>query len=823
MRTLLSDLRFALRLMTRDRAFAVGTILTLALCLGANTAIFAVVRSVLYRPLPYAHPDRLILLYDSFPGAGVEHAGTSVPNYFDRQSMKDVFESQALYRSRGVDVGTGGAAERVRAMQVTPSFFRVLGRWPVRGRAFSEAEGTPGQHRKAILDHGYAQKTFGSAEAAAGRQISINGESYEVVGIMPPGFAFVDADVRIWLPRAFTPEERSEEERYSQNHEAVGRLAPGATLERARHRVEALNAANLDRAGPMKAMLVGAGYRTVIVPFDEELVRNVRRPLQLLLGGVLFVLLIAAVNITNLVLVRTSGRRKELATRQALGAGRWRVARQLLTETTLLTIAGALLGLGVGAAGLRGLTAIGLGDLPRGNEIAMDWVVVGFTAGLALVLGVCTAMVPVVHLAATSVTAALHEEGRSGTAGRGARLFRRGLVVAQVALAFVLLLGAGLLLTSFRQLLAVEPGFRPAHLLTGMVNPPRSRYADDAALRAYANRALDRVRQLPGVEAAGLSSSLPFGGDYSSSVVLPEGYVAKPGESVISPNRIGASPGYFEAMGIGLVRGRLFSRQDTADAPGVIIVDDRLARKFWPNTDPIGRRVLQPRSVEDLTRPGPTSRWLTVVGVVRTVKLTALADAGDERPGAYYLPFDQEPDAGIAFAVRTHGDPVHATGAVRRVLADIDPALSFHDVRSMADRVERSLTPRRTPMLLSLAFACAALLLAAVGLYGVLAYQVALRSREIGIRMALGSAPSAILRLVLLEGAALAGLGLLGGAAGIVALRPVISSQLFGVSALDPLVIAAVTALLGGVAVAACLGPARRAARVNPVVALGSQ
>jgi predicted permease len=823
MRTLSSDLRFALRLMARDRAFAIGAVLTLALCIGANTAIFAVVRSVLYRPLPYADPGRLVMPYDSFPGAGVEHAGTSVPNYMDRRSMTDVFESQALFRSRGVDVGLAGVAERVKAMQVTPSFFHVLGRWPVRGRAFSEAEGTPGQDRKLILDYGYAQKTFGRAEAAVGRQLSVNGEGFEVVGVMPRGFAFMDAEVRIWMPRAFQPSELVDEERYSQNHDAIARLAKGATIERATHRVDALNAANLERAGPLKEMLAGTGYHTVIAPYGDYLVRGIRRPLQLLLGGVLFVLLIAAVNITNLVLVRTSGRRKELATRHALGAGRGRVARQLLTETTLLTVLGAMLGFGVGVAGLRGLAAIGLSDLPRGNEIGMDWTVAAFTAGLAVVLGIATALVPVVQLAAMNVTAALHEEGRSGTAGRGARLFRRGLVVAQVALAFVLLLGAGLLLSSFRQMLAIDPGYQPTHVLTGMVNPPRTRYPDDASLRTFAGRALERVRQLPGVEAAGISSALPLGGDYSSSVILPEGYIPKPGESVISPNRNDASAGYFEAMGIGLVRGRLFARQDTADAPGAIIVDDRLAHKFWPNVDPIGRRVLQPRSPEDLIKPGPNSRWLTVVGVVKTVKLTALVDEGDERPGAYYLPFDQEPDSGIGFAVRTHGDPVAATSAIRRVLADIDPALSFYDVRSMTDRVEHSLNPRRTPMLLSLGFALTALLLAAIGIYAVLAYQVQLRSREIGIRMALGSAPGSILRLILLEGGALVVAGLAGGALGIFALKPVISSQLVGVSALDPLVIGTVVGLLGGVAAIACLGPARRAAHVNPVVALGSQ
>ena len=322
MRTLLSDLRFAFRLLARDRAFAATTILTLALCVAANAVVFTVVRSVLMRPLPYAEPGRLVHSYDAFPGAGVNRAGTSVPNYFDRLAFTDVFESQALYRMAGVEVGVAGSAERVRAMQVTPSFFRVLKVPPLRGRAFAESEGLPGQNHAAVLDYGYAQAAFGSQDAALGRELSIDGERYTVVGIMPKSFAFLNPDVRIWLPLAFSAEERSEERRYSQSHDEVARLAPGATLTQAQQRMDALNARSLEAAGAMKPMLERAGFQTHVVPLAADLVRSVRRPLQLMWAGVLFVLLIAAVNITNLVLVRASGRMKELATRHALGAGR---------------------------------------------------------------------------------------------------------------------------------------------------------------------------------------------------------------------------------------------------------------------------------------------------------------------------------------------------------------------------------------------------------------------------------------------------------------------------------------------------------------------
>lgn len=823
MRTLFSDLRFALRLMARDRVFAVGTILTLMVCVGANAAIFAVVRSVLYRPLPYSDPGRLVFLYDAFPGAGVERAGTSVPNYYDRLAFKDAFESQALYRTRGLDVGMTGSAERVRSMEVTPSFFHVLGRPPARGRDFSEADGTPGQHRKAILDDGFARARFGGAGAAIGRSLTINGEPFEIVGVMAPDFAVIDPDVRIWIPRAFSPDERAEDRRYSQSQDEIARLAPGATAARAEQRLKAQTAANLERAGQLKSMLVATGYHSRVVPLAEDLVREVRRPLQLLWGGVLFVLLIAAVNITNLVLVRATGRSKELATRHALGAGRSRVARQLLTETTALTAIGAVLGVAAGAAGLRYLTLMGLADLPRGNEIRMDWVVVIFTLGLATFLGLATSAVPVLHLAGIDVTSALREEGRSGTSGRGARLFRRTLVVAQVALAFVLLIGAALLLASFRNLMAVDPGFKGDHVLTGRVNPPPIRYANDAAVRTFAATLLDGVRRMPGVSAAGLTSTLPFSGNNSSSVIVAEGYVPAPGESVIAPSYLSVTPGYFETMGMTLKRGRFFTDGDGAGAPGVIVVDERLARRFWPKADPIGRRMMLPKRPEDLANPGPDAVWLRVVGVVGTVRLQGLADSGEERIGAYYLPFAQAPDPGISLAVRTTGDPTLMTTAIRRLVAGLDPALPFYDVRTMPERMERSLNPRRAPMTLSLAFGVVALLLAAIGLYGVLAYQVGLRSREIGIRMALGGGPGSILGLVLGEGAALVAAGLLAGGAGAVALRPLIASQLYGVGALDPFVVGTVAALLAVVGGAAAFAPARRASRIDPVVALNGR
>jgi predicted permease len=540
----------------------------------------------------------------------------------------------------------------------------------------------------------------------------------------------------------------------------------------------------------------------------------------LLWGGVLFVLLIAAVNITNLSLVRASGRVKEIAMRHALGAARGRVTRQLVTETTLLTLLGGLSGVLLGYWSLDALPALGLTDLPRAHEVRMDGVVVAFALGLAVVLGVVVGAVPAIQIAGVNLSNVLREEGRTGTAGRGARQVRRVLVTAQVAVAFVLLIGAGLLFASFQKLLSVNPGFMAEHVLTGRIGIVPTRYSDDAALVSLASRTLERIRAVPGVVAAGASTFLPFGWDASSTVIIPEGYAPAPSASVVSPHQLYVTPGYLEALQVPLKRGRLFTDNDVAGSAPVVIVDERLAKRFWPGLDPIGRRMYQPRRPDEVLKPGPDTVWLQVVGVVGEVKLRGLVEGEDARAGAFYRPFAQDPETTIGLAIRTAGDPSATAAAVRGAVTAIDSEAEFFDVFTLSERVERSLNPRRAPMLLSLAFGTVALLLASLGIYGVLAYQVSQRTREIGVRMALGSDAAGILRLVLKEGALLVVVGLAVGIIGAVALRSVIASQLYGVGALEPRVLIAVILLLGLASLAACLGPARRAAKVNPVVAL---
>jgi putative ABC transport system permease protein len=817
------DIRYAARVLVRHAGFTTVAILTLALAIGINSALFTVVRSVLLRPLPYPQADRLVFAYDGYPGAGVARAGTSVPNYLDRRAAVSAFESQALYQFRGFGIGEPGSIEAAAGMAVTPSFFHVLQVSADRGRLFTEAEGESGHEHVAILSFEYARRAFGDEETAVGRAVRLNGERYAVIGVMPEGFAFLNPDVRVWIPDVFTPEQRAEDSRYGQSDDSIARLAPGATLAQAQQQVDALTRGNIERAGPLKSLLINTGYHSVVVPLAADMVRNVRGTLNLLWGGVLFVLLIATANITNLVLVRASSRTREMATRHALGAGRGRMARQLLAEMLLLTAIGGLAGSLLGAWTLRWVSSLGLAALPRGHEIRMDWAVVAFTFALACVQGVIISAAPLAQLAGLNLNVVLREDGRTGTAGRGAGLVRRALVTVQVALAFMLLIGAGLLFASFRQLLSIDPGFKAEHVLTGSLDLPESRYGGDAKRGAVVSRALERIRRVPGVVAAGVTSDLPFNVSVSSSTVIAEGYVPAPGESILSPRMLRVTPGYFEALGVPLKRGRYFADRDSASGPRAIIIDERLARKFWPHADPIGRRMFQPERASDLLKSSADTKWLEVVGVVGAVKQQELVEADDPGLSAFYLPYAQATTLGIGFVIKTQGEPAAATRAVQQALRTVDPELQLGEVKAMPERIEGSLHPRRTPMLLSLGFGLIALLLASLGIYGVLAYQVSQRTREIGIRMALGSDARSVLHLVLREGAVLVLIGLAVGLAGAVALRSVIASQLYGVGVLDPIVLVSVSGVLAMAALLACLVPARRAARVDPVVALAQQ
>lgn len=818
------DIRFATRALMRDRLFTVTALLTLIVCLAGNAAIFSVVRSVLLKPLPIADVNRVVLVSNIYPNAtppltGPGESSASVPEYFDRVRDMTVFEMQAMYRRTSLAMDLAGGARRTIGMRATPSFYTLLRAKPLRGRLFEAAEGEPGNDSKAILSYGFWQREFGGDESIVGRDVHLNGTAFRVVGIMPRTFQYVWNDIDLWLPESFTPVQKSDASRHSTNWNMIARLKPGATVQQAQLEVDALNARTLDRFPELKPVLVNAGYRTVIAPLQDEVVRGVRPTLYLLWAGVVLVLLVGGVNLANLFMVRAASRSREMAIRHAMGAGLGRLGRQLLTETTFLTLTGGIIGIGVAWWLLRSATAFHLELLPRGHEIHLDAPSIVAMIALAALVGVVTGLTPLVQLRRMSLNETMRDGGRGGSHGAAPNRLRNALATAQVAFAFVLLVGAGLLVASFRAVLAINPGFDTSHVATASLSLPFAQYTDNEDVVAVTDRLLAGIRALPGVTAAGVTSGVPFGDNFNSSVIIPEGYHAKPGESVISPLQIAVTGGYFDAMRVPLKSGRVFDARDAANAGPVVIVDERLAKRFWPNQDAVGRRVYLPQAAEEVVTPPPTTRWITVVGVVKNGELTGLAP---EHPlfGTYYFPQAQVAQRSLMFAVRTDGDPQALVPALRKAVAAVDASLPLFGVQTMDERLETSLVPRRLPMMLAMAFGLVALFLAGVGIYGVLAYRVAQRRREIGIRLALGSTAREILGLVLRDGTRIIAVGLAIGALGLVAVTKVLGRLLYGVQPTDPAVIGLVVVVLSAVALVATLIPARRAARVDPVSAL---
>lgn len=820
---LFQDLRFAGRLLWKDRSFSLTTIATLALCLAANVAIFAVVNGVLLKPLPFPEPDRLVRLFNKYPGAGVDAGGSNgVPDYFDRRRDMTSLEETALFREAGVTLSGSGLAEaeRIQAMTVTPTFFRVLRAQPLRGQLFTDAQGELGQEKVTILSHGLWQRLFGGRDDAIGQDIRLGGELYKVVGVMPRDFVFLNPDIQLYRPAAFTAREKSDDSRHSNNWQQFGRLKPGATLQQAQSQLDAINAANLERFPQWREVLKNARFGSDVVDFQAYLIGERRATLTMLWGGAIFVLLIGCVNVANLVLVRSTSRIRELATRHAMGATFGRLSRQALTESTVLSLAGGAAGLALGWWALRAAPFFGLDRLPSGLGLALDAPVVGFTVVLVLIVGIGVGMIPVIAMRRANMAQVIREEGRSGTQGRGPRLMRRVLVTSQVAFALILLIGAGVLLASFDRVLNINPGFRADHVLTGTVSLPASRYKDDAALRAATDRILERIRAVPGVEGAGMTTTLPFSGSYNDSVILAEGYQMQKGESLISPSQVVASPGYFEAMGTTLVAGRYFTAADTEDRPRVLMIDSRLAKRFWPNGDALGKRMYFPTDINNIMTKPTEEQMMTIVGVIEPMRLRGLVDSQQQAVGAYYFPLRQSLSRTLGIAIRTAQQPDAVTAAVRREIAQVDPEMPFYGVRTMDDRLALSLMDRRTPMRLATGFAGVALFLAAIGIYGVLAYQVSQRRREIGIRMALGAEQGSIFNLVLKEGGLIVGAGAVLGLVGAFALRQTLQTQLYETGAMDPRVVAAVAGMLILVALVACVLPARRAAKTDPLIAL---
>jgi predicted permease len=816
---LAGDLRSGLRLLAHDRSFSATVILTLAICLGANAAIFSLVYSVLLRPLPIPEADRIVGIGDVYPTVTPNDIlANDTPSYFDRLEAVTALEEQAMFTFWFDTLAIDGMAEEVRGMRATPSLFRLLRVPPALGRAFTDAEGEIGAERKVILSHGLWQRLYGGDPAVIGRDLRLGwtGQQYTIVGVMPPGFSFFESgygghalvpgqDIQFWIPLAFTPEQKSDRARTRYGFFHVGRLRPGATVELVQAQIDAVHATIVKRFPEFR--LAELGMYTVVTPLQEALTRDVRRTLYLLWAAAGFVLLIGAINIANLALARSSVRTRELATRLALGARRFQLTRQLMIEGLIPAGIGGLAAVAVGAGILDALAASGMADLPNAARVEMGSTVVIFVGVVSVLVGILIGLMPSTMAGPVTIRQSLAEGSRSGTDGRAARLFRRGLVVTQVALSVVLLIGAALLLTSLRHLLSVDTGFTAARVTTATIFPPPSRYPDTKAIAALSNRLLDRVRAIPGVEAAGITSNVALSGFASPATVSVAGQSPAPGQAAVVPSVVSITPGYFESMGTPLVRGRYFADSDRNTTLPVAIVDERLAARLWPNEDPIGKSLNR----GDL---GP----YTIVGVVRDVRFEGLAEQAESIGAAYFAHTQAPPLPRLRWlAIKTAMASAAIVRDVRTVLHEIDPDLPLSDVQTMTERTSRSLVSRSLAAGLASLFGFVALFLSMLGIYGVLAYVVARRTREIGIRMALGSTVGGIFRLVFREGLTLIAMGLTLGLSGALALGRTFESQLFGVRPNDPVIFAAVAFVAGGIAVSACVVPALRGTRVDAV------
>lgn len=810
---MLQDLKFGLKMLWREKAFTFAALLTLALCIGANTAIFTVLKAVILEPLPFAEPDRLVTMYNVYPGVGVERGANAVPDQLDREKLTDVFDSVALMGEEGFDAGSPGSITRIRGSIVRPSYFKVLRMTPSLGRPFTEEDAVIGKDRSAILTHALWKDMFNSDPGVLGRDLRLSGVPYKIVGVMPPTMEVFDSEVRVLLPFAFKPEQTADDARHSNNWAMIARLKPGVSVQYAQQRIDALNRANIDRTPKFKQLLLDAKFGTRVLNLKDEMVRDVRPMLWVVQAAVAFVLLIGCVNVANLMLVRANVRMKELAIRFSLGADRLRIVRQLLTESVMLAALGGLLGIGLGFAGVRVIAAVGSSKIPMGSTIRMDANVLAFSAALAVLTGLVFGSFPAFHVVRRDLNETFRQNGRTGTTDRGALWTRSALVVCQFAVAFVLLAGSALLALSFRRLLTVDPGFKPDHVMTMQVSLPESRYKEDARVRAFLTSLAERLRTLPGVAHAGFDSYLPFSDRGNASGIEIVGYQPGPGEPPPVPSHHSINSGYLTAMGIPVLRGRGIQDSDGPENPKVVLIDEFLARKYWPKGDPIGHQIR--RGVGEEKVP-----W-TIVGVVGSVKT---ADLADKNPvGQLYFPYMKTNPRVVHFAIKMERDDAHLVSAIRRLVMEADPELAVFDVKSMPERVAGSVANRKVAMWMCVGFAGLALLLSAIGIYGVLAYTVSQRTREFGIRVALGAQAQQLVGMVLGQGLKLAVVGLAIGAAGALGLTRLIGSMLFNVKPADPGSYLMVAAVLLVIALAASLIPSIRALRIRPAEALRSE
>lgn len=810
------QLRHAGRALIKGPRFTATALLTLAVCLGANLTIFAVVDSILLRPLPFPEPDRLVTVFNTYPKAGVLRDGSSITNYYERRGQIPAFSGLAIYGEGMAVAGDPGATESVPFMRVSAEFFSTLGTHPALGRSFTEAEMSMPPSYVVIISDSYWRGHFNADPSVLGRQVRVAGVPVTVVGVLPPDFRFLSSEARLYFPFASRLEERAPRERHSggNSRHIIARLKPEATLAQAQDQIDAQNN-TLAGDDPKAKLRADAGFRSLVVPLRADHVAGIRPALLWIQGGALALLLIGAVNLANLLLIRASGRIKELAVRQALGASRWHVASEVIVETTLLTLAGGLLGLAGGWAGIQLLSSLGADRLPLGAAIALDGRLALVALAGSIILGVALA-VPIAWLNLSAHPAgAIQSEARGGTSGRASQRLRHGFIVAQIALALVLLAGAGLLGLSFKQAMSVSPGFRPDHVLTGEILLPRSQYPTWSARLALNQRLLEELGRQPGVLAAGAVNNVPLSGNNGKSAATVKGYVRPPGETLRGHYSYGVDGDYFAAMGFRLIQGRFLSAEDSQRGNRVCVVDEDFARFYWPQASAVGQQIFAGAD------EGKDADAITVVGVVGAVKQAGLTD--DAGQGAVYYPYALRTDERLIVVLRTSLPPESAATALQTVVRQTGQDVTLTGVRSMETRISDSLITRRAPALLAGLFSAIALLLTAIGTYGILSYAVAHRRREIGVRMALGARPQQIRGQFLQMGLRLLAAGTVLGVGGAWALGQAMRSLLFQVSPFHPATLAGTVCVVGLVSLAACLIPANQAARVSPTVALADE
>jgi putative ABC transport system permease protein len=786
-------------------------VLSLALGIGAISTIFSFVNGIMLRPLPYQEPERLVILDETALKRGSPSMSVSYPNFLDWREQNQSFEDIACYTTGGFAIGSGGPAaagggtrsaepEQLRGAFVTQGLFEILGVAPILGRTFTADEDRPDHDHVVILSYGLWQRRFAADPKILGQTILLNNRAREVIGIMPAGFQFPEV-AEAWGPLALTPKLYT---RTDHGLDAIARLKPGVTLEQAQAEMIAI-ASNIEQQNP----ITNEGLSVNVIDLRSSLVGDYKQALMILLGVVGFVLLIACVNVANLLLARATARQKEIAIRAALGANRRRIFRQLLTESLLLGLISGVIGLVLAWWGMDLLLAAIPIDIPFWMKFDLDGRVLGFTSACSLLTGFVFGTAPALEASNPDLNETLKEGGR-GSAGGGRHRLRSLLVVSEIALSLVLLVGAGLMMRSFISLQSVDAGIKPEGVLTMNVALRGANYREPEKRIAFFSQLIERVKAIPGVQSAGTISGLPLGGsNWGRSLTVEGRPVLSVGEAP-SINHCVISPDYFSAMGIGILKGRVFDDRDSREAPKVTIIDERLAREYWPNEDPIGKRIR-------FGPPEDNEPWHTILGVVGDVRHERL-DAQTRK--SVYLPYVQVPIGGSSIAVRTEGRPENVIAAVRAQVRELDPDLPVTRIMPMTEVVARSVWQPRLYTVLFGVFAAVALILATVGIYGVMSYAVTQRTREIGLRMALGAQRTDVLKLVVGQGILLAAVGVGVGLVAAIALTRLMSTLLFGVTATDPITFAAVSMLLSGVALGACFIPARRAAKVDPMIAL---